>query len=58
MRPLQTMEEKQSVLQRAVEEQCILFFEHDPVYEAALVEHTEKGIRIRERGTLSDFLVE
>jgi glyoxylase-like metal-dependent hydrolase (beta-lactamase superfamily II) len=56
MRPLQTMEEKQSVLQRAVEEQCILFFEHDPVYEAALVEYTEKGIRVRERGTLSDFV--
>lgn len=58
MRPLQTMEEKQTVLQRAVEEQCILFFEHDPVYEAAVVEHTEKGVRIRARGALSDFLVE
>lgn len=58
MRPLQTMEEKQNVLQQAVNEQCILFFEHDPVYEAAMVEHTEKGIRIRKRGTLRDFLVE
>lgn len=58
MRPLQTMEEKQSVLQQAVDEQCILLFEHDPVYEAALVESTEKGVRIRERGALRDFLVE
>lgn len=58
MRPLQTMEEKQSVLQQAVDEQCILLFEHDPVYEAALVEQTEKGIRIRERGILREFLVE
>ncbi len=56
MRPLQTMEEKQSVLQQAVDEKCILLFEHDPVYEAAVVEHTEKGIRIRERGALVDFL--
>jgi len=56
MRPLRTMEEKQSVLQQAVDEKCILLFEHDPVYEAAVVEHTEKGIRIRERGALVDFL--
>lgn len=58
MRPLQTMEEKQRILQQAAEEQCILLFEHDPVYEAALVEVTEKGIRVRERGALGDFLVE
>lgn len=57
MRPLQTMEEKQSVLKQAVDEQWILLFEHDPVYEAALVENTEKGVRIRERGLLGDFLV-
>lgn len=56
MRPLQTMEEKQSVLQQAVDEQCILLFEHDPVYEAALVENTEKGVRLRERGALRDFI--
>lgn len=56
MRPLQTMEEKQRVLQQAIDEQCILFFEHDPVYEAALVEQTEKGIRVRERGALRDFI--
>lgn len=56
MRPLQTMEEKQRILQQAVDEQCILFFEHDPVYEAALVEQTEKGVRIRERGALRDFI--
>ncbi|MCF0074641.1 MBL fold metallo-hydrolase [Dyadobacter sp. CY261] len=58
MRPLQTMEEKQRMLEQAVTEQCILFFEHDPVYEAALVEQTEKGIRVKERGTLKGFLVE
>ena len=56
MRPLQTMEEKQRVLKQAVDEQCILLFEHDPVYEAALVEQTEKGVRVRERGALSDLI--
>lgn len=56
VRPLVTMEEKEQVLHRAVDEKCILLFEHDPVYEAAIVENTERGIRIRERGALSDFL--
>ncbi|WP_353721757.1 MBL fold metallo-hydrolase [Dyadobacter sp. 676] len=58
MRPLQTIEEKQDILRQAADEECILLFEHDPVYEAALVEHTEKGVRIRERGALRDFLIE
>ena len=55
VRPLLTMEEKELVLQAAASESHILLFEHDPLYEAAVVEHTDKGIRIRERGKLSDF---
>ncbi len=56
VRPLLTMQEKEAVLQRAVAEKYTLIFEHDPVYEAGVVEMTEKGIRIRERGPLSEFL--
>lgn len=56
MRPLQTMDEKQTVLHNAVNENHILLFEHDPLYEAGIVEQTEKGIRIRARGPLTDFL--
>ncbi|WP_247233798.1 MBL fold metallo-hydrolase [Telluribacter sp. SYSU D00476] len=56
VRPLLTMQEKEEVLQRAVDEQCILLFEHDATYEAALVEQTERGIRISERGALRDLL--
>lgn len=55
MRPLQTMDEKQLVLQKAADEEYVLIFEHDPLYEAGIVEHTEKGVRIRERGKLTDF---
>lgn len=58
MRPLQTMDEKQQILKNAADENHILLFEHDPLYEAGIVEHTEKGIRIRERGKLSDFIGE
>ncbi|MCE7058760.1 MBL fold metallo-hydrolase [Dyadobacter sp. CY343] len=56
MRPLQTMDEKQALLQDAADGNHILIFEHDPIYEAAIVEQTEKGIRIKERGKLSDFI--
>ena len=56
VRPLLTMQEKEQVLQMAVDEKCILLFEHDPFYEAAVVEQTEKGIKIRERGDLLNFL--
>jgi glyoxylase-like metal-dependent hydrolase (beta-lactamase superfamily II) len=56
VRPLQTMKEKERVLRWAEEEKCILVFEHDPVCEAAVVEATEKGIRLGARGPLSDFV--
>lgn len=56
MRPLQTLTEKEAVLNQAAAEQHILFFEHDPAYEAAVVESTDKGIKIRERGALNDFI--
>jgi glyoxylase-like metal-dependent hydrolase (beta-lactamase superfamily II) len=56
VRPLLTMQEKEQVLQNAVTEKHILLFEHDPLYEAAVVEQTEKGIKIRERGDLSIFI--
>lgn len=44
LRPLVTLEEKKRILTQAVEESWILFFEHDPVTEAARVMRTEKGI--------------
>lgn len=56
VRPLQTMKEKERILKWAAEGNRILIFEHDPVFEAAIVESTEKGVRIREQGALSDFL--
>ena len=56
VRPLLTMIEKEKVLKKAVEEKCILLFEHDPVYEAAIVEQTDKGSKILERGNLVNFL--
>ncbi|GAB4038997.1 MBL fold metallo-hydrolase [Spirosoma gilvum] len=56
VRPLLTMEEKTQVLQKAAAESWILVFEHDPVTEAATVEITEKGVRIKDKGRLSELL--
>lgn len=56
VRPLLTMEEKTALLQQAAHENWILVFEHDPVVEAATVEMTDKGVRVKEKGSLAEFL--
>ncbi len=47
-RPLVTMKEKGSFLEEAVENQYVLFFEHDAYNELATLKRTEKGIRLDE----------
>jgi glyoxylase-like metal-dependent hydrolase (beta-lactamase superfamily II) len=45
MFPLTTLNEKKWFLKEAVENDYILFFEHDPQYECCNLQQTEKGIR-------------
>jgi glyoxylase-like metal-dependent hydrolase (beta-lactamase superfamily II) len=45
MFPLTTLQEKKSFLKEAVENNYILFFEHDPQFECCDLHITEKGIR-------------
>ncbi len=45
MFPLTTLREKKAFLEEAVENDYILFFEHDPKFECCDLERTEKGIR-------------
>jgi glyoxylase-like metal-dependent hydrolase (beta-lactamase superfamily II) len=45
MFPLTTLQEKKSFLKEAVENNYILFFEHDPKIECCDLQMTEKGIR-------------
>ena len=56
IRPLQVMEEKAAFLKEAVENNYILFFEHDNAIECAQLGETEKGIRAVQNGKLSDFI--
>lgn len=55
MQPLETLKEKQEILGLAADHNWILFFEHDPHIECATVQHTEKGIRIKETFKLTEI---
>ncbi|MBS1567968.1 MAG: MBL fold metallo-hydrolase [Bacteroidetes bacterium] len=46
-RPLLTLQEKAPFLNRAASEDFVLFLEHDADNECAVVEHTEKGVRLK-----------
>lgn len=55
LRPLITLEEKRTILTHAVEENWLLFLEHDPTTEVITVERTEKGFSVKERLSLSSI---
>jgi len=54
MFPLTTLKEKKSFLSWAQQNNCILFFEHDPVNECCTLKETEKGIRPNDIFKMSD----
>ncbi|MCU0361406.1 MAG: MBL fold metallo-hydrolase [Bacteroidia bacterium] len=55
VRPLETLKEKDSVLKKALDENWLLMFEHDPIVECVNLERTEKGIRAKEVIQLKDL---
>ncbi|MBU3662166.1 MAG: MBL fold metallo-hydrolase [Bacteroidetes bacterium] len=52
VRPLDTMKEKTDILQMALENNWVLYFEHDPHLQACTLQQTEKGIRVGEQVSL------
>lgn len=54
MFPLTTLNEKKAFLQDALQNDFILFFEHDPLYECCNIQQTEKGIRPKDFFKLGD----
>jgi glyoxylase-like metal-dependent hydrolase (beta-lactamase superfamily II) len=48
MFPLTTLNEKKSFLKEALENNYVLFFEHDPLHECCTLQQTERGIRAKE----------
>ncbi len=55
VRPLETMAEKNLILKRAVAENWIFYFDHDPNYACSQIELTDKGFKATNFGTLKSF---
>jgi len=55
MFPLTTLNEKKSFLTEALENDYVLFFEHDPQHECCTLQMTEKGIRPKDLFKLSEL---
>ena len=56
VRPLQTMIEKQRILTRAIDENWVIYYDHDPKFACSNIEITEKGFRALNFGQLNDFI--
>jgi glyoxylase-like metal-dependent hydrolase (beta-lactamase superfamily II) len=55
VRPLQTISEKQSFLEEAVDDDYVLFYEHDKDIACSTLKKTDKGFRMGEALQLSDL---
>ena len=54
-RPLLTIKEKEAFLSEAADHNYFLFLEHDAYSEICTVQHTEKGVRLKETHKLKDI---
>jgi glyoxylase-like metal-dependent hydrolase (beta-lactamase superfamily II) len=55
MFPMTTLNEKKSFLKEAIENDYILFFEHDPTHECCNLQQTERGIRPKDYFKLEEI---
>jgi hypothetical protein len=55
MFPLKTLNEKKIFLQEALDNDYILFLEHDPKVECCTLQMTEKGIRVKDTFKLEEL---
>ena len=54
-RPLITLEEKKAFLEKAAQEEYILFLEHDHQNELCTLQNTEKGVRVKDTFSFSEL---
>ncbi|MDB4533618.1 MBL fold metallo-hydrolase [Vicingaceae bacterium] len=54
-RPLLTMDEKGKFLKEAADNDYVLFFEHDSINECCTVQHTEKGVRLKDTFSFNEM---
>ena len=55
MFPLKTLEERDQYWNEIVDNDYILFLEHDSVNECCTLQRTEKGIRLKDTFRLNEF---
>ncbi|PKP33864.1 MAG: MBL fold metallo-hydrolase [Bacteroidetes bacterium HGW-Bacteroidetes-17] len=55
-KPLITLEDRERFFKEAVEENVILFFEHDLYHECCTIEMTEKGVKVKETFRLNELV--
>lgn len=55
-RPLQTIIEKEQFLKKAVNEQYVLFLEHDSVHQCCTLMQTDRGVRVDQTFNLVDMV--
>ncbi|MEW6774369.1 MAG: MBL fold metallo-hydrolase [Bacteroidota bacterium] len=55
VRPLITMHEKENVFKRALDENWLLYFEHDHQIEMCSIQNTERGIRMKDKLKLNEI---
>jgi hypothetical protein len=54
-RPLLTLTEKERFLNEAADNEYVLFLEHDSQHECCTVQHTEKGIRLKDTFSFAEL---
>jgi len=54
-KPLITLKDKEAFFKEAVENEYVLFFEHDIYNECCTLENTDKGVRVKETFSLSEM---
>ncbi len=55
-RPLLTLTEKEKFLKEAVDQEYIVFLQHDNYSECCTVEQSERGVRLKDTFKLADIL--
>lgn len=55
-KPLQTLDDRERFYAEALDNDYILFFEHDLYNEAGTIENTERGVKVKQTGKLADLL--
>ena len=53
-RPLLTIEEKAKFLQQCIDNEYLLFFEHDATHELGKLKMTERGVKLDETFSFND----